>query len=129
MNRAHDAIIVVMIIEMLRWWYGPGWVHSFKRISTRTTSVAHAFSATTLVATLFSPWKRIQYSGKSLDAKMQAMIDNFVSRLIGFVVRVGVLIAALVMIASSAIAGLAIAIIWPLIPVLILACIAKGILG
>lgn len=118
-----------MIIEMLRWWYGPGWVHSFKRISTRTKSVAHAFSATTLIATLFSPWKRIQYSGKSFDAKMQAMIDNLVSRIIGFVVRIGVLIAALVMIASSAILGLTIAIIWPLVPVLIMACLVKGIIG
>ena len=118
-----------MIIEMLRWWYGPGWIHSLKRISTRTTSVAHAFSATTLLATLFSPWKRIQYSGKSFDAKMQAMIDNLVSRMIGFIVRIGVLIAALVMITSSAILGLAIAVIWPLIPVLILVCLVKGIIG
>ena len=78
---------------------------------------------------LISPWKRIQYSGKSFDAKMQAMIDNLVSRMIGFIVRIGVLIAALVMITSSAILGLAIAVIWPLIPVLILVCLVKGIIG
>jgi len=118
-----------MIIELLRWWYGPGWIRAFKRINTRTASVAHAFSAGTLLKTLFAPWKRIQYTGKSFDAKMQALMDNLVSRTVGFVVRVGVLIAAFVMIAGSIMLSVTIVAAWPLVPVLIVYSIFKGITG
>lgn len=118
-----------MIVELMRWWYGPGWLHAFKRINSRTANVASAFSAGTLLKTLFSPWKRIQYSGKSFDAKMQAMMDNAISRLIGFVVRLGVLLAASIMIVGSLILSITIVIIWPLIPVSIVVCLIKGIMG
>lgn len=118
-----------MIIEMLRWWYGPGWIHAFKRINTRTANVAHAFSAGTLLKTLFAPWKRIQYTGKSFDAKMQAMMDNMVSRTVGFITRLMVLIAAGIVISGSLIIGIAIAVIWPLVPILIVYSVFKGFTG
>lgn len=118
-----------MLIEMLRWWYGPGWVHAVKRIKTRTVNVAQAFSAGTLIKTLFAPWKRIQYTGKSFDAKMQAMMDNMVSRLIGMVVRFGVLFAALIMITGSFLLSVGIVLTWPLIPVAIVYSIFRGITG
>lgn len=126
---APSCYTVVMIIELLRWWYGSGWVHSFRRIRTRTASVANAFSAGTLLVTLFAPWKRIQYTGKSFDAKVQAMMDNMISRLIGFVVRLCVLFAALLMITGSAILSVAIVLAWPLIPPFIIFSIFKGIVG
>lgn len=118
-----------MIIELLRWWYGPGWIQSFRRINTRTAGVAHAFSAGTLLKTLFAPWKRIQYTGKSFDAKMQAMMDNLVSRTVGFTVRLLVLITAVVMIAGSLVLSVSIVVAWPLVPILIIYSLFKGIVG
>lgn len=116
-----------MLIELLRWWYGPGWIQAFRRINTRTANVAHAFSAGTLLKTLFAPWKRIQYSGKSFDAKIQALMDNIVSRTVGFTVRCGVLIAAIVMITGSVVLSTLIVIAWPLVPVFIVLCVIKGV--
>jgi hypothetical protein len=116
-----------MLLEMLRWWYGPGWILAFRRIGIRTKNVSLAFSTPTLLKTLFAPWKRIQYSGKSFDAKIQALVDNLVSRVVGFTVRLGVLIASLIMISGSAILGVIIVLIWPLVPLLIIYCIMKGI--
>lgn len=118
-----------MIIELLRWWYGSGWIHAFKRIRTRTVNVAHAFSAGTLLKTLFAPWKRIQYTGKSFDAKMQAMVDNLVSRTVGFTVRLLVLIAAVFMISGSLVVGTVIAIAWPFVPILIIFSVFRGLVG
>lgn len=118
-----------MILEMLRWWYGPGWVHAAKRIQTRTANVAQAFSTGTLIKTFFAPWKRIQYTGKSFDTKMQAMLDNMVSRFIGMIVRFGVLLAACVMITGSFILSVAIVLAWPLIPLGIVYSIFRGITG
>lgn len=116
-----------MILVLLRWWYGPGWILAFKRINTRTVGVAHAFSAGTLLKTLFAPWKRIQYSGRSFDAKMQAMLDNMVSRTVGFTVRLLVLLAALFMIVGSVVLGAAIALAWPFIPLLIVYSVFRGL--
>lgn len=118
-----------MMLELLRWWYGPGWVGAFKRISTRTAGVAHAFSAGTLLKTLFAPWKRIQYSGKSFDAKVQAAMDNLVSRTVGFTVRLLVLLAAGFMITGSIVLSLVIVIVWPLVPVLMAYSLFKGVAG
>jgi hypothetical protein len=118
-----------VIIELLRWWYGPGWILAFKRINTRTAGVASAFSAGTLLKTLFAPWKRIQYSGRSFDAKVQAVIDNVVSRTVGFTVRLMVLIAAVVMIIGSLILSTMIVLVWPFVPLLIIFSIFKGISG
>jgi hypothetical protein len=116
-----------MFLQMLRWWYGPGWILAFKRINERTHNVSLAFSTPTLLKTLFAPWKRIQFGGKSFDAKMQAMLDNMISRVVGFTVRLGVLIAALVMIAGSVILSVAIVLVWPFVPLLIIYCVMRGL--
>lgn len=116
-----------MVLELLRWWYGPGWILAFRRIWIRTKNVSLAFSTPTLLKTLFSPWKRIQYQGKSFDAKIQAMVDNLISRVVGFTVRLGVLLASLVMICGSFVLSITIVAIWPIVPLLIVYFVMKGI--
>ncbi len=83
-----------------------------------------------LLKTLFSPWKRIVVvGGRSLDAKFHAAIDNLVSRVIGFFVRIIVLIAAVIIISLAALGGLMLAILWPLLPLLSVGLIIWGLLG
>jgi hypothetical protein len=117
-----------MIIELLRWWYGPGWLSQMSRIRTRTVNVAHAFSTIALLKTLFAPWRRIVTSGgKSIDAKMQAAIDNFVSRVVGFVSRFFVLIAALIMVSGTFVMSVFIVLVWPLLPLGVIGFIVRGL--
>ena len=119
-----------MLFEFFVWWYGPGWLQAWKNSTLWVKNVSQAFSVDVLLKTLFAPWKRIvSLPGRSLDEKFRAMIDNLVSRVIGFAVRIIVLIAALVMIATTAVAGLALAVLWPLIPVLGIGLIIWGIIG
>lgn len=118
-----------MIIELLRWWYGAGWLRAISRIKTRTASVLHAFSTGTLLKTLFAPWKRIQYTGRSFDAKVQALVDNFVSRMIGFIVRLFVLIAAGLLAAGSLVISVLIVLVWPLVPVTVVVLLYRGVAG
>jgi hypothetical protein len=116
-----------MIIELLRWWYGAGWFAQVKRIQIRSANVAHAFSAGALLKTLFAPWRRIQFDGgRGLDAKLQAAVDNFVSRVVGFTSRFIVLLAALTMVAGTILLSVSIVIVWPLIPLAVLAGVVKG---
>lgn len=119
-----------MLFEFFAWWYGPGWVSAWKDSLLWVKRVQLAFSVDVLLQTLFSPWKRIvSLPGRSLDEKFRAAIDNLVSRVIGFFVRTLVLIAALVMIAGTAIAGITLAIAWPLVPFLAVGLIIWGIIG
>ncbi len=119
-----------MIFEMLRWWYGSGWLQAGRRILTWTQGVEHAFSLSLLAQTLFSPWHRIVTNpGRGLDAKMRAALDNVVSRLVGFVIRIFVILAALVSVLGVFVAGIVMTVIWPVLPVSVVFFLVKGIIG
>ncbi|HKR82042.1 MAG TPA: hypothetical protein VJR27_03500 [Candidatus Saccharimonadales bacterium] len=119
-----------MIFELFRWWYGAGWQKMIHNITVGPVSVERNFSVAILLETLFAPWKRmITVSGKALDARIQAMLDNLVSRCVGFFVRLFVLIAAALSIAGTFVAAVAVAAAWPLVPALIVYCAVRGITG
>ncbi|HUS26686.1 MAG TPA: hypothetical protein VMY99_05050 [Nevskiaceae bacterium] len=119
-----------MIFELFRWWYGPGWVLAMRRCVTWVASVERSFSLLILLRTLFAPWRRILTPrGRSLDAKIQALLDNFVSRIIGSVVRSGVIIAAAVSITGVFLFGVVCAAVWPLLPAVIVYGIVRSIIG
>lgn len=119
-----------MVFELFRWWYGPGWVRAARNIGRWTSGVERSFSVVILLQTLFAPWKRIiSVSGKGIDAKFQAMMDNLVSRIVGFCVRFVVIIAACFAIAGIFIAGVVTLIVWPLIPLGIGYCLVRSIIG
>jgi len=86
------------------------------------------FSVKQLLRTLLSPWRRIiSYPGASLDERWRAWGDNLFSRVIGFIIRVFVLFAAmLVVIFVALLVGLEI-IVWPLLPLAGPGCIVAGI--
>lgn len=120
----------MIFAEMLRWWYIAGWAGAARRIVSWTSAVEHMFSLGLLLKTLFAPWKRITSApGRGLDAKMRASLDNLVSRCIGFVIRFFVLIAALVGMLLALISGIVMTIVWPLMPVMFIFFIVKGITG
>jgi hypothetical protein len=119
----------MLFIEFFQWWYGSGWVRAAKGAVDLVKKVELSFSIGVLFRTLFSPWKMIVTNpGRSLDDKMRAMIDNLVSRTVGFFVRIFSLIAALLMMAVASVVGVVIAISWPLIPVLIILSAIKGVI-
>lgn len=122
--------MVMIIIEILTWWYRQGWMQVAKNTEQRFFKVSHLFSVPILVRTLFAPWRRIiTYPGASIDAKLRAMGDNMVSRVVGFSVRALVLFSAGVMLLlSSIVAGIQL-IVWPLIPPAAIVTLIKGIVG
>src|SRR5664279_5513590 len=88
----------MIALEILTWWYRQGWTAVAKNAEQRFFKVSHLFSVPILVRTLFAPWRRIiTYPGASIDAKVRAMGDNMVSRVVGFTVRTMVLFSAGVM--------------------------------
>ncbi len=120
----------MLLLEFFIWWYGPGWKQAWRNSYKWVNSVLLAFSLDVLLKTLFSPWKRIVSTpGRGLDEKMRAMVDNLVSRVIGFIVRTIVLISAVVILVVTAVVGLTMAVIWPLLPFLGVGLLIWGLVG
>jgi hypothetical protein len=119
-----------MVFELFRWWYGPGWMQAVRNIGHWTEKVEQAFSVSILLRTLFAPWRRIvSGGGRSLDAKIHDMLDNLVSRIVGFFVRLLVLIAAGFAFIIIGVLAAVMAVAWPLMPLGIVYCTVRGITG
>jgi hypothetical protein len=119
----------MLFLEFFRWWYGEGWRQAGKGAVNLVNKVQLSFSVPILIKTLFAPWKRIiTPPGRSIDDKFRAMLDNLVSRTVGFFVRIFSLVSAVILILAAGIIGFSIALFWPLIPVLALFSALKAVL-
>jgi len=119
----------MLFLEFFQWWYGIGWLEAGKGALGLVKKVQLSFSIPVLLRTLFAPWKMIiSPPGRSLDDKMRTLLDNLISRTVGFFVRIFSLVAAVMLIALAAIVGGVVALAWPLIPVLVIVSLIKGAL-
>lgn len=119
----------MLIAAFFTWWYGQGWALVFKNMQRRLHQTSEMFSVIQLLRTLFSPWRRtITYPGAGLNAHMQALADNAISRLVGFTARMFVLFAAAVTVVVVALIAIVEIIAWPLVPVAIVAGIIRGLM-
>ena len=119
-----------MLLEFLYWWYGPGWLGTVKRIGHRVVAIMQIFSVPILLATLFSPWKHIvSQSDGSFDMMLRSLVDNLVSRTVGFFVRIIVISTSLILTTIATIIGFCIAVLWPLIPASAMVCLLLSIFG
>lgn len=123
----------MFIAYLLQWWYGAGWLSQWQQIKKKTAGVASDFSGRALLKTLFAPWKRVTTQlnrNATIGQKFQAKIDNLVSRVVGFFVRIFVLLAELVILVVVFVFYLLLAIIWPILPVFSLAAplLALGVI-
>lgn len=106
-----------MIVVLLRWWYTTGWLQVIHQVGMTISKVEHALSVSLLLRTLFAPWRRIiSFGGKGIDQQIRAALDNIISRCIGSIVRLTVLLTAGIAILCCLCIGIAAAIIWPLLP-------------
>jgi hypothetical protein len=121
---------VLVLIEFFTWWFGRGYGELIHYCLNLIKKVQRSFSIPVLLSTLFDPWRRIvTLPGRSLDEKMRALLDNLVSRTVGFFVRIFSLITAVVLTILAVIISAVMAVLWPLIPALVTYCLVRGILG
>lgn len=111
------------------WWLVDQPIQSWSLTVKITHSVLIFFSIPVLLKTLFAPWKRDIYTPKnaSLDIVFKTVVDNFISRLIGFIVRFFTIIVGLLATGACFIALLAVMIFWLCVPVIILFILYKGV--
>ena len=104
------------ITEMFFWWYSRGWQVFISKARTSLTSITDFFSMSSLVRTLFKPYRHM-------------FLDRLVSRFIGFLSRLILLLAGTLIIIVGGIASLILIILWPIIPMLPIVGIVLSIVG
>jgi hypothetical protein len=120
----------MVLLLFFRWWYSAGWLNAFDRIVARIKNIYNDFSLPILLRTIFEPWKQItSYAPResSFDLKLRVWFDNIFARIIGFVIRITVILFSVVIMIFVAIFGLVIALIWPIVPLLFPLLIIFGV--
>jgi hypothetical protein len=111
---------MLLFTSLLKWWYTDGWRQRVQMVSNRLDGLIDYFSFGLLLKTLFSPFRQIS-AGKvdgPLEMKMRALVDKLVSRVIGGMIRIIILLVGGVSVAVQVLFGLAVLIGWALVPLL-----------
>lgn len=116
----------MFLVGILSWWYGDGWLSRIKIMKERLASSSDYFSVGLLAMTIFAPFRQISAGtvGGSLSTKWHAFIDRTISRLVGAVVRIGMIIMGLFVMLFQIIFGIIYIVVWPIIPF----CIVIGLI-
>lgn len=95
---------------LLAWHYSKGIEKYVKSFDNLILGIIHNFSFTTLIKTLFSPWKRLTVVSKSSGFNIQEFFENLtfnlISRGVGFVVRVILLFTGVLVLFGSCLFGI-----------------------
>lgn len=111
----------MLLLEFFSWWYGRGFSELFVKIGRNINSVWRRLSVASLFKTMFDPWRRITTEAdKSLQGKGRALVDNMVSRFVGFSIRLIVILAAVIAVLAILVFAAVSIIAWPLAPLLVL---------
>ncbi len=116
------------MITYFSWWYGEALTNYLIAIKVMVGKVYSFFSIRVLIKTLFDPWKRDAYSveNASLQARMKIWLDNMISRLVGFAVRLFTVLLGLAAILLFFVLLLVGLLVWLAFPILVLGLIING---
>lgn len=105
---------------LFSWWYFDGYKLFASKLWTKLGDTVDLFSIGSLLKTLFAPYRQISAnaSGVSIDDKIMAFFDRLVSRMVGGVARLGIILAGILVILIQFIAMILSLIAWPLLPML-----------
>lgn len=121
------------ITEMFLWWYSSGWKVFVGKLKTALSNTTDFFSMSSLVRTLFKPYRQISAEvardGASLDIKFHMFLDRLVSRIVGFFSRLTLLFVGIIIIIFGGIISILLIILWPIIPLLPVAGVILTAIG
>jgi hypothetical protein len=107
-------------VGILSWWYGEGWKQRVVMQREKLASTMDYFSIDLLLRTFFSPFRQIS-AGKvngPLGVQLRAFSDRLISRMIGAMVRLFMIIIGTLAILLYIVIGAAWLIIWAFVPFL-----------
>ncbi len=112
--------MTMLFISFFKWWYSDGWRQRARLMMIKLEGVIDYFSIDLLLKTLFQPFRQ-DSTGKvdgSLDRKLRAFADNLISRVLGAIIRLVILLFGLVAIAFNTVVAIGALVVWAIVPVL-----------
>lgn len=109
----------MQFVALVSWWYGSGWLDQIGLIRGRFARVADRYSLSLLIRTLFSPFKQLDAyggGGGALDARLRSWLDRQISRMIGAMIRIFMIVVGVIVICAEALVATLRLLVWPLIP-------------
>jgi len=108
------------IVSFYLWWYTSGWALFARQSIERNRRINENFSIPDLLKTLFRPFRQISSNekGKGLQGILSVFLDQTISRFVGFIARITIIIVATLCILLHSTIALAIIIIWPVLAIL-----------
>ena len=109
---------VMFIVGILSWWYTTGWKQRVIRLKERLIGTIDYFSIDLLLKTFFSPFRQIS-AGKvqgSINVQLHAFFDQLISRIIGAIVRTGMIIIGVITILLHLVLGIVGLVVWAIVP-------------
>lgn len=112
-----------MFMAFVAWWYAPGWGRQVRAVEQRLVRLADMFSIDALVRSLFAPYRQLSAGSVrgSLSVQVRAWADRTVSRFIGAMIRITLLLIGCLAIIVAMLIGILQLLAWPMIPLLPLA--------
>ena len=109
----------MFLVGILSWWYGSGWRQRLHMTLTRLAQVSDYFSIALLASTLFAPFRQISAGGTggSLSQQVRGLFDQLLSRMIGLLVRLTMILFGLVTILLVSIWGAVVLFMWAIVPI------------
>ena len=121
----------MLFVSLIRWWYSDGWRLRAQKMSSKLDGVIDYFSIDLLLKTLFQPFRQ-DGAGRvegSLDVKMRAFADKMISRMLGAIIRLFILVFGLIAIALYVLYTLVVLVTWFFIPLAPLVGVVLAVLG
>ncbi len=107
--------------DLLGWWYSRGWSWVLTHtIFERNKKILAALSFKDMVRTWFAPYRQTFASSVrgGLGDKVRGLIDQMVSRTIGFIVRTVLIFTAFLAVCFNTVISILVVLFWPVIPAL-----------
>lgn len=123
----------MLMVDFFSWWYSRGWGYFVRLLIEKLRNIADFFSFSVLIRTLFAPFRQIStvednpYGGPMYY--LSQFFDNLLSRTIGAIVRLLILIFGVIAFILDSVLSLLLVIIWPTLPLLPIACIILCVTG
>lgn len=116
-------------VDLIEWWYLRGWRVVSTGLKHKLSDSLDFFSIGQLFRTLFAPYRQISVNTSDEGNRLNAFFDRLISRLVGTVTRLFIIIFGGLAIILEAILGVLFIVIWPVIPFLPVVCIVLTITG
>ncbi len=118
-------------VDLVTWWYAKGWGIFIDDFRHKLGDAADFFSIGQLFRTLFMPYRQISANANSETSgtRMNAFSDRLISRIVGFFVRLFVIIFGAATMLLELIIGTVFIILWPAVPILVIVGFVLSFLG